>query len=71
MKVTKTSTKPVFQPIELKITIESAEEYRAIKEMASCYIGCAQAMVDGGQLDPDHQDKVETLFFALNEVIRR
>ena len=26
MKVTKTSPKPVFQPIELKITIESQEE---------------------------------------------
>ena len=26
MKVTKTSTRPVFQPIELKITIESQEE---------------------------------------------
>ena len=26
MKVTKTSTQPVFQPIELKITIESPEE---------------------------------------------
>ena len=27
MKVTKTSTQPVFQPIELKITIESQEEF--------------------------------------------
>ena len=26
MKVTKTSAQPVFQPIELKITIESQEE---------------------------------------------
>ena len=26
MKVTKTTTQPVFQPIELKITIESQEE---------------------------------------------
>ena len=26
MKVTKTSPKPIFQPIELKITIESQEE---------------------------------------------
>lgn len=26
MKVTKTPTQPVFQPIELKITIESQEE---------------------------------------------
>lgn len=69
MKVTKTSTQPTFQPIELKITIESAEEYQAIKEMASCYIGCPQAMVDGGQLDPDHQDTVETFFFVLNEAL--
>ena len=71
MKVQKTSPQPTFQPIELKITIESEEEYQAIKEMASRYTGCAQAMVDSGQLDPDHQDKVETLFFALSEVIRR
>lgn len=71
MKVTKTLIQHTFQPIELKITIESKEEYQAIKEMASCYIGCPKAMVDGGQLDPDHQDKVETLFFALNEAIRR
>lgn len=30
MKVTKTSTQPIFQPIELKITIESVEEYNAL-----------------------------------------
>ena len=71
MKVQNTSTQHTFQPIELKITIESKEEYQAIKEMASCYIGCPKAMVDGGQLWPDHQDKVETLFFALHEAIRR
>ena len=71
MKVTKTSTQHTFQPINLTITIESKEEYQAIKEMASCYIGCPKAMVDSGQLDHDHQDKVETLFFALHEAIRR
>ena len=69
MKITKTSTQPTFQPIELKITIESEEEYRAIKEMASCYIGCSQAMVDGGQLDPDYQDQVGMFFFYLNEAL--
>ena len=69
MKVTKTSPKPAFQSIELKITIESAEEYQAIKEMASCYSGCPQAMVDGEQLDPEHQDKVETFFFVLNKAL--
>lgn len=69
MKVTKTSPQPTFQPIEIKITIESAEEYQAIKEMASCYSGCPQAMVDGEQLDPIHQDRVEEFFFALNEAL--
>lgn len=69
MKVTKTSTQPAFQPIELKITIESKEEYVAIKEMASCYTGCPRAMVEGGQLDADYQDKVESFFYQLNECL--
>lgn len=34
MKVTKTSTQPAFQPIELKITIESEEEYNALVTLA-------------------------------------
>lgn len=71
MKVQKTSTQHTFQPIEIKITIESREEYQAIKEMASCYIGCPRAMVYSGQLNHDHQDKVQTLFFALHEAIGR
>ena len=33
MKVTKTSTQPVFQPIELKITIESQEELEHLDEI--------------------------------------
>ena len=33
MKVTKTSTQPVFQPIELKITIESQEELNYLDEI--------------------------------------
>lgn len=33
MKVTKTSTQPTFQPIELKITIESQEELNHLKEI--------------------------------------
>ncbi len=33
MKVTKTSTQPTFQPIELKITIESQEELNHLDEI--------------------------------------
>ena len=35
MKVTKTSTQPVFQPIELKITIESQEELHDLLVLSS------------------------------------
>ena len=35
MKVTKTSTQPVFQPIELKITIESQEELHDLLVVSS------------------------------------
>ena len=33
MKVTKTSTQPAFQPIEIKITIESQEELNHLDEI--------------------------------------
>ena len=33
MKVTKTSTRPDFQPIEIKITIESQEELNHLDEI--------------------------------------
>ena len=33
MKVTKTSTQPAFQPIELRITIESQEELNHLDEI--------------------------------------
>ena len=69
MKVTKTSTQPAFQPIELKITIESKEEYVAIKEMVSYYTGCPSARVEGSQLDAYYQEKVESLFYQMKECL--
>ena len=33
MKVQKTSTQPVFQPIEIKITIENQEEFDLLKNL--------------------------------------
>ena len=35
MKVTKTSTQPAFQPIEIKITIESQEELHDLLVVSS------------------------------------
>ena len=69
MKVTKTSTQPTFQPIELKITIESQEEYVALKEMVWFYTGRPRAMVEGSHLYADYQNKVESFFSLIKECL--
>ena len=66
MKVTKTQS---FKPVEINITIETLEEYVAIKEMVSCYTGCPRAMVEGYQLGAEYQGKIESFFYQLNECL--
>lgn len=68
MKIQKT-TQPTFQPVEINITIETLEEYVAIKEMVSCYSGCPRAMVEGDQLGAEYQGKIESFFYQLNECL--
>jgi len=50
MKVTKTQGQPVFQPIELKITIESAEELRVLKDITGNNHTNALALKDRGKI---------------------
>jgi len=50
MKVTKTQGQPVFQPIELKITIESAEELRVLKDITGNNHTNALALKNGGTI---------------------
>ena len=49
MKVTKTSTQPAFQPIELKITIESQEELKAMENMLSWNVSIPEIVYGTGQ----------------------
>ena len=46
MKVTKTSTQPAFQPIELKITIESQEELNRLDEICRNSVDVSNVCTD-------------------------
>lgn len=69
MKVQKTSTQPTFQPIELKLTIESVEEYQAWKNMTVNCITNPKAMVSVSGLSHEYQDLISDAFSAINEAL--
>ena len=69
MKIQKTSTQPVFQPIEIKITIETQEEYDALTDMAGVYIAGPSAMVEDGQLEAKYLSDVELFFYSLRDAL--
>lgn len=69
MKVTKTSPQPTFQPIELKLTIESVEEYHAWKNMTVNCITNPKAMVSVSGLSHEYQDLISDSFSAIQEVL--
>lgn len=47
MKVTKSQGQPAFQPIELKITIESAEEHAVLYRVLSHEITVPKLLCEG------------------------
>ena len=62
MKVTKTSTQPAFQPIELKITIESQEELNHLKEICRNSVVVANVCNEcADTLNPDSCDFLDVL----------
>ena len=69
MKVTKTQSQPTFQPIELKITIESAEELRVLMNTMQANQTNAQAMVNDGTLNHDDAPLLSKMFAEIYEAI--
>jgi len=53
MKVTKTQGQPAFQPIELKITIESAEEHHVLQRVFWHEITVSRVLIDVGVITKD------------------
>ena len=65
MKVTKTSTQPVFQPIEIKITIESQEELHNLLVLSSLSADIRAVLDDNSCLE---YDVASTLEFLLDDI---
>ena len=66
MKVQKTSTLPVFQPIELKITIESQEEFYAILNLSSEYYSVPNVLVNEEEIFEENRKAVEEFLKQIN-----
>lgn len=69
MKVTKTQNQPAFQPIELKITIESKEEYDVLKKMVQANHTNTQAMVSDGTLSCEDAPLLAKMFANIYEAL--
>lgn len=66
MKVTKTSAQPAFQPIEIKITIESQEELNRLDEI--CRNGVDVSNVCDEYVDALSYDLCVFLDALLNDI---
>ena len=66
MKVTKTSTQPTFQPIEIKITIESQEELNHLYKI--CRNSADVSNVCNEYVDALSYDLCVFLDVLLNEI---
>ena len=65
MKVTKTSPQPNFQPIEIKITIESKEELYNLRVLGSVSSDIRAVLDDNGCVE---YDVAATLEFLLDDI---
>lgn len=69
MKVTKTSIQPTFQPIELKITIESEEELRVFTDIVGSDFSNTMAMVRANGICENDQPLAQKMFGDIHEVL--
>lgn len=69
MKVTKTSPKPAFQPIELKITIESLEELTNLHCILHEYEDIASCLENYKVLPGEDAAFFETVLRKLQEAL--
>lgn len=67
MKVTKTSTQPTFQPIELKITIESKEELEHFKHLWQSSSSIYNVCIDQLNIDSDAVFMLESMLDKIGE----
>ena len=68
MKVTKTSTRPAFQPIEIKITIENQEELHDLLVFSSLSSNI-RAVLSNVCLDYDSATTLKRLFDNIGDCL--
>ena len=69
MKVTKTSTQPVFQPIEINITIESASELFHLKTLKEASTNIRIVLEEQDALDSETLEALEYLLDDIGECL--
>lgn len=69
MKVTKTSPQPTFQPIELNITIESAEELEHFKHLWQNSSSIYNVCIDQLNIDSDAVFILESMLDKIGECL--
>lgn len=66
MKIQKSSTQPTFQPIELKITIESKEDMRNLIALGEVSSVIRDLLQDSGCVE---YDAAATIEFLLDDIL--
>lgn len=69
MKVTKTQIQPAFQPIELKITIESADELRVLKDITGAGCDTVHLLLNGGIIDSKRVALADRMLDSIYEAL--
>ena len=69
MKVQKTLTQPVFQPIELKITIESTNELFHLKTLKEASTNIRIVLEEQDALDSETLEALEYLLDDIGECL--
>lgn len=69
MKVTKTQSQPAFQPIELKITIENAEELRVLKDITCADAELLFLLLNSGIIDSKRAQITEDIIGKIHKAL--
>ena len=70
MKVQKTTTQETFQPIELKITIETEKEFLAVLNMTAGYYSVPATLVKEGEIYEENRDTLEEFLKNISSALQ-
>lgn len=69
MKVTKITTQPTFQPIELKITIESQEEKSVLRKLFYSEVTNPKILCESGIISEEDKKTLSNIFVQFQKCI--